>query len=125
MQGAGGVHSARWGRLRGGGPAGGGLKADVHQTTEEDRPPRLSGDVVSFEEMRDFLGTYSEYEQQVHVTDQDGRDRVLAKKLELVDSQNQMMAADKVYDGEARIDLSEGELKRRLKTLALICRADE
>ena len=75
--------------------------------------------------MRDFLETYSEYEQQVHVTDQDGRDRVLAKKLELVDSQNQMMAADKVYDGEARIDLSEGELKRRLKTLALICRADE
>ena len=124
MQGAGGVHSACWGRLRVGGRAGGGLKQDVHQTTEEDRPPRLGGDVVTFKEMRDFPGTYSEYEQQMHVTDQDGRDRVLAKKLELVDSQNQMMAADELYDGEASIDLSEEELMRRLKTFAgaLICR---
>ena len=39
-----------------------------------DRPPRLGGDVVTFEDMREFLGAYLEYEQQKRVADEDGED---------------------------------------------------
>ena len=58
-QGAGGVHSASWGNPRGGGRAGGGLKPEVKVTMGGDRPPRLGGDVVTFEDMREFLVVYS------------------------------------------------------------------
>ena len=64
VQGAGGV---RWGSQRGGGRAGGRLKPDVKVTIGGDRPPRLCGDVVTFEDMREFLVGYLEYEQQIHV----------------------------------------------------------
>ena len=57
-QGAGGVHSASWGNPRGGGRAGGGLKPEVKVTIGGDRPPRLGGDVVAFEDMREFLVAY-------------------------------------------------------------------
>ena len=59
-----------------------------------DRPPRMGGDVVTFENIREFLAAFSEYEQQMHITNQDGGDRVLAMKRELVDSTIQMMVAD-------------------------------
>ena len=50
-----------------------------------DRPPRLGGD-VTFEDMREFLVAYSEYEPQMRITNQDGGDQVLARRRELVDS---------------------------------------
>ena len=90
-QGAGGVHPASWGRHRGGGRAGDRLKPDVKVTTAGDRPPRLGGDVVTFEDMREFLVAYWEYEQQMHVANEDGGDTVLARRRELVDSATQVM----------------------------------
>ena len=54
----------------------------------------MGGDVVTFENIREFLAAFSEYEQQMHITNQDGGDRVLAMKRELVDSTIQMMVAD-------------------------------
>ena len=53
-------------------------EADVKVTIGGDRPPRLGGDVVTFEDMRQFLVAYLEYEQQMHVANEDGGDRVLA-----------------------------------------------
>ena len=44
-----------------------------------DRPPRLGGDVVTFEDLREFLVAHSEYEPQMHITNQDAGDRVLAR----------------------------------------------
>ena len=105
-QGAGGVHLASWGSQRDGGRGGGRLKPDVKETTRGDRPPRL-GDVVASEDMREFLVAYLEYEQQMHVANEDGRDRVLARSRELVDSATQMMIADEFYDGKPWNDLSE------------------
>ena len=75
----------------------------------------MSGDVVTFEDMREFLVAYMEYEQQMHVANEDGGDRVLARRRELVDSATQMMVADEFYDGKPWIDLSEQELKKGLE----------
>ena len=61
-QGAGGVHPASWGSQRGGGRAGGRLKPDLKVTIGGDRPPRLGGDVVTVDDMREFLVAYWEYE---------------------------------------------------------------
>ena len=69
-QGAGGVHPASWGNQRGGGRAGGRQKPDVKVTIAGDRPPRLGGDVVTFEDMREFLVACLEYEQQMHVANE-------------------------------------------------------
>ena len=66
-QGAGGVHSASWGNLRGGGRAGGRLGPEVKVAIGGDRPPGLGGDVVTFEDIHEFLVAYSEYEQQMHL----------------------------------------------------------
>ena len=76
------------------------------------RPPRLGGDVVTFEDVREFLVAYLEYEQQIHVANEDGGDRVLARRRRLVDSATQMMVSDEFYDGKHWIDLSEQELKK-------------
>ena len=62
-QGIGGVHPASWRTQRGGGRAGGRLKPDVKMTIGGDRPPRLGGDVFTFEGMREFLAACLEYEQ--------------------------------------------------------------
>ena len=75
---AGGVHSASWGDPRGGGRA----KVAVGGN----RPPSLVGDVVTFDGMREFLDAYSECEQQMHITNVGGGDRVLPRRRELVDS---------------------------------------
>ena len=114
-QGADGVHSASWGNPRGGGRAGGRLKPKIKVTMGGDRPPGLGGDVVTFEDMREFLVAYSEYEQQVHITNQDGGDRVLARRRELVNSATQMMVADEFYNGKLWVDLSEEELLKGLE----------
>ena len=87
-------------------------------TIEGDRSHRLGGDIVTLEDMREFLVAHFEYEQQVHVANQDGGDRVLARRRELVDSATQMMAADKCCDGKPWVDLSEQELKKGLETFA-------
>ena len=68
--------------------------------------------------MREFLVAYSEYEQQMHITNQDGGDRVFARRRELVDSATQMMVADEFYDGKPWIDLSKEELLQGLKVFA-------
>ena len=121
-QGAGGFHSASWGNPRGGDRAGGWLKPEVKVTIGGDRPPRLGGDAATFEDMRKFFVAYSEYEQQMRITNQDGGDRVLARRRELVDSATQMMVADEFYDSKRWVDLSEEELMQGLKRLlALIC----
>ena len=54
----------------------------------------------------------------MHATNEDGGDRVLARRRELVDSATQMMVADEVYDGKPCIDLSEMELTKGLETFA-------
>ena len=117
-QGADGVHSASWGNPRGGGRAGGRLKPEIKVTIGGDGQPRLGGDAVTFKDMREFLVAYSEYEQQMHITNQDGGDRVLARRRELVDSATRMMVADKFYDGKPWVDISEEELLRGLKRFA-------
>ena len=93
-QGADGVHSASWGNPRGGGRAGGRLKSEIKVMIGGDRRSRLGGDVVTFEDMREFLVAYSEYEQHLHITTQDGGDQVFARRRELADLATQMMVAD-------------------------------
>ena len=83
--------------------------AEVKVTTGGDRPPRLDGDAVTFEDIREFVVAYSHYEQR-HITNHDVGDRVLARRRELVDSATQMMVADEFHDGKPRVDLSEVEL---------------
>ena len=76
-----------------------------------DRPPRLGGDVVTLEDIREFFVACLEYEQQMHITHQDGGNRVLARRRELVvDSATQLLVADEFYDGKPWVDLSEEEL---------------
>ena len=60
----------------------------------------MGGDVVTFEDMRELFVSYLEYEQQMHVANEDGVDSVLARRRELVDSATQMMVADEFYDGK-------------------------
>ena len=81
-------------------------------------PAKLGGDVVTSEDMREFLVAYSEYEQQMPITNQDGGDRVLARRRELVDSATQVMVADEFYDGKPWVDLFEKELMQGLKRFA-------
>ena len=78
-QGSVGVHPASWGSKRCGGRPGGRLKPDLKVSIEGGRPPRLCGDVVTFEDMREFLVAFLEYEQQIRVANEDGGDRVLEK----------------------------------------------
>ena len=54
----------------------------------------------------------------MQLANEDGGDRVLARRRELVDSAMQMMVADEFYDGKPCIDLSEQELKKGLETFA-------
>ena len=82
-----------------------------------DRPLRLGGDVGTFEDMCELLAPYLEDERQMHANE-DGGDRVLAKRRELVDLATQMMVADVLYDGKPWIDLSEQELKKGLEKIA-------
>ena len=67
-QGTNGVHSASWVNPRGGGRAGGRLNPEIMVTIGGYRPPRSGGDVVAFDDMREFFAAYSEYEQQMHIT---------------------------------------------------------
>ena len=67
----------------------------------------MGGDVVTFEDRREFLAAYLEHEQQMHIANEDGGDRVLARRRELVDSSTQIMVADEFHDGKPSIDLSE------------------
>ena len=78
----------------------------------------MGGDVVTFFDMREILVAYLEHEQQMHVANEDGGDRVLARWRELVDSATQMMVVDELYDGKPWIDLSEQELKKGLAKFA-------
>ena len=67
--------------------------------------------------MRSFLVAYSDYEQQTHITDQDGGDLALARNRELVYSVTQMIVVDEFRDGKPWVDLSEEDLMQELKTL--------
>ena len=118
VQDAGGVYFVSWGDPRGGGRAGGRLKPEIKVTIGGDRPPRVGGDVVTLKDMREFLVAYSKYEWQMHITSQDGGDRVLARRRELVDSATHFMVADAFYDGKPWVDLSEEELVQGLKRFA-------
>ena len=48
----------------------------------------------------------------MHVANEDGGDRALARRRELVDSATQMMVADEFYGSKPWIDLSQLELKK-------------
>ena len=113
-QGADGVHSASWGNPRGGGRAGGRLKSEINVMIGGDRRSRLGGDVVTFEDMREFLVAYSEYEKHLHITTPDGGDGVFTRRQGLVDSATQMMVADGFNDGKPWVDLSEEKLLQGL-----------
>ena len=106
------------GNARGGGLAGGRLKPEIKVTVGGDIPPSLGVDFVTFEDLREFLLAYSEYEQHMHIINQDGGDRVLARRRELVDTATLMMVADEFYDGKPWVDLSEAELMRGLERFA-------
>ena len=54
----------------------------------------------------------------MHITNQDGGDRVLARRRELVNSATQIMLADEFYDGKPWVDLSEEELMQGLQRFA-------
>ena len=88
--------------------------------TGGDRPPRLGDDVVTLEDMREFLVACSEYEKQMRITNQDGGDRVLARRRELEESMTQVMEADEFYDDKRWVDLSEEELLQGLKRFAVV-----
>ena len=90
----------------------------MKRTIGGDRPPRWGGDVVTFEDMREFLVAYSTYEPQMHIINQDGGGRVLARRRELVDSTTQLMVADEFYDGKPWVDLSEEEVMQGLMRFA-------
>ena len=68
-------------------------------TVGGDRLPRLGGDGVTLEDMRQFLVSILEYQQQMHVANEDGGDGMLARRRQLVDSAMQIMVGDDVYDG--------------------------
>ena len=68
--------------------------------------------------MPEIIVAYSEYVQQMHITNQDGGSRVFARRRELVDLATQMMVANEFYDGKPWVDLSEEELMQGLKTIA-------
>ena len=70
----------------------------------------MGGDVVTVEDMREFLVVYLEYEQQMHVANEDGGNMVLARRRELV--------ADEFYNGKPWIDFPEQELKKGLEKFA-------
>ena len=53
--GTGRVHSECWGNPRGGDRAGVELKPEIRVTIGGYRPPRLGGDVATFEDKREFL----------------------------------------------------------------------
>ena len=106
------VHSASWGNPRDEGRAGGRLEPEIKVTIGGDRPPRLSGDVVTFEDMRGFLVVYSEYEQHKPRWRRPGTCEE-ARAGRFGDS---MMVADEFYDGKPWVDLSEEELMQGLKT---------
>ena len=81
-----------------------------------DRPHRLGGEGVTFEDMRESLVAYLEHEQQMGIKKHGGRDRALPRKRELLDSSAQMMVADEFCQGKKWADLSEEELLQGLKT---------
>ena len=66
-QAVGSVHPESCEGRRGGSRAGGRLNPDVNLTIGGDRPPRLGGDVVTFNNIREFLAAFSEYEHWMHV----------------------------------------------------------
>ena len=78
----------------------------------------MGGDVVSFEDMREFLVAYSEYEQQINFTNQDGEDQVLLGRRGLVHSSTQLMVTDEVYESKRWVDLTGEELMQGLKRFA-------
>ena len=90
-------------------------------TIGRDRSPRLGGDVVTLEDMPGLFVADSEYEQQMHITNEDGGDRVLAKRRELVDSAIHMTVADAFYDGKPWVDPSQEDLMQGLKTFTGLC----
>ena len=96
------------------------MAPDVKGTIGGDRPPRLGGDVVTLEDMREFVVAYLEYGLQMHVALEDGGDRVLARRRKPVDSATQMIVSEECYDGKPWIDLSEVELKKGLETFASV-----
>ena len=59
-----------------------------------------------------------QYEQQMHVANEDGGKRMLARRRVLVDSATQILVADEFYDGKPWIDLSEEDPKKGLERFA-------
>ena len=71
-------------------------------------------DVVNLDDMREFISTCLEYDQRMHVTIEGGRNSVLARRRERIDSATTIMVADEFYNVKPWTDLSEQELKKGL-----------
>ena len=56
----------------------------------------------------------------MHITNQDGGDRVLARGIELVYSATVMMVTDELYDDKPWVELSEEDLLQGLKMFAVV-----
>ena len=80
-------------------------------TIEEDKPPML-GSGAEPSKIAHFYFCLKKLGKRAgeHITNQDGGDRVLATRRELVDSATQTIVADAFYYGKPRLDLSGEEL---------------
>ena len=76
------------------------------------------GDVVTFEDKREFSVPYLEYEQQMHVANENVGDRALTRKRELEKSATRMVVAVESYNGKPWIDVSEQELQKGHETFS-------
>ena len=108
-QGDGGVHSASWGNQRGGGRAGGRLQPEVKVPIGRDRPPRLGGDAVIFDDMREFSCCVLGVQAADDYHKPRAKRPVISRKRELVDSTIQILVSNEIYDGKPRVDLSNEE----------------
>ena len=72
-------------------------------TIGEARRLRLGRDVVTFENIRECIVAYLDYEQQMHVANYYGGDRLLPRRRELVRSATEMMVAEEFCDSKPRL----------------------
>ena len=72
-------------------------------------------DVVTFEDWRELLVAYWQYEQQIHAANEDGGDTGHMTRRELVYTETQIMVAREFCDGKPRIASSDEELNKRLE----------
>ena len=76
--------------------------------------------VLPFEDVRRFRVAYSEYEQLMRITNQDGGDRVFVRRRELVALATQRMVAYEFYDGKSWSSSSRRSYNKGSKRLPVL-----